>query len=162
MAVKKEIPKDGRPSKYNKDYTPKLAEAYAMTGLTDKEIASKLGITESTIHKWKLDHPEFSESLKKGKSNPDDVVEASLYKRAIGYENPNAVKIFMPAGSEKPVYAPYTEYYPPDVMAIIYWLNNRRPDRWRKNQDKDNTTKDDTISRLLLIAEKLTGTNADK
>ena len=52
-------------------------------------------------------------------------VERSLYERANGYSY-DAVKIFMPAGAKKPVYAPYIEHVPPDVTAAIFWLKNRR------------------------------------
>jgi hypothetical protein len=34
-----------------------------------------------------------------------------LYERANGYSY-DAVKIFMPAGAKKPVYAPYVEHVP--------------------------------------------------
>jgi hypothetical protein len=40
----------------------------------------------------------------------------------------DAVKIFMPAGAKKPVYAPYVEHVPPDVTAAIFWLKNRDPE----------------------------------
>jgi hypothetical protein len=60
-------------------------------------------------------------------------VERSLYERAVGY-NYEAVKIFMPAGREKPVYAPYIEHIPPDVTAGIFWLKNRDPQHWRDSQ----------------------------
>jgi len=46
----------------------------------------------------------------------DSRVERSLYERANGYSY-DAVKIFMPAGAQKPVYAPYVEHVPPDVGA---------------------------------------------
>ena len=29
----------------------------------------------------------------------------------------------------------YVEHYPPDTTALIYWLKNRRPDRWRDVQN---------------------------
>jgi hypothetical protein len=48
----------------------------------------------------------------------------------VGYTYP-AVKIFMPAGAKKPIYAPYEEHVPPDVTAGIFWSKNRRPDKWR-------------------------------
>ena len=132
----------GRPSKYSDQYHPLLAETLARLGLTDKQISEKLGISESTLNKWKHDHPVFSESLKNGKEEPDQLVEASLFKRATGYENDKAVKIFMPANAEAPVYAPYTEQIQPDVTACIFWLKNRRPDRWRDRQDLDVNIKD--------------------
>ena len=31
----------------------------------------------------------------------------------------------------KIIKVPYTQHVPPDVTAHIYWLKNRRPDRWR-------------------------------
>jgi hypothetical protein len=46
-------------------------------------------------------------------------MERSLYQRGLGYSY-DAVKIFMPAGSKKPVYAPYVEHVPPDTTAAIF------------------------------------------
>jgi hypothetical protein len=51
-------------------------------------------------------------------------VAEKLYHRACGYSR-EAVKIFMPAGAEAPIYAPYTEHYPPDTTAALRWLQNR-------------------------------------
>jgi hypothetical protein len=50
--------------------------------------------------------------------------------RANGYSY-DAVKIFMPAGAKKPIYARYREHVPPDVTACILWLKNRDPAHWR-------------------------------
>ena len=44
----------------------------------------------------------------------------------------------MPAGADKPVYAPYVEHVPPDVTACIFWLKNRDPQRWRDSQPTTN------------------------
>ena len=134
MAKQKES-KAGRPSKYNADFTPLLAETLASKGLTDKQISEKLGVSEVTLNAWKKEHPDFLKSLKKGKEAPDDLVESSLFKRAIGFDNDKAVKIFMPASATEPVYAPYTERVHPDVTACIFWLKNRRPDRWREKPE---------------------------
>jgi hypothetical protein len=49
---------------------------------------------------------DFLGSLKEGKEEADARVERSLYQRAVGYHY-DAVKIFMPAGAKKPIYAPY-------------------------------------------------------
>jgi hypothetical protein len=65
-------------------------------------------------------------------------VERSLYERAVGY-NYEATKIFMPAGRDKPVYAPYIEHVPPDVTAGIFWLKNRDPQNWRDQQNIEHT-----------------------
>ena len=50
--------------------------------------------------------------------------------RGVGYSY-DSVKIFMPAGAKKPVYAPYVEHVPPDTTAAIFWLKNRDPAHWR-------------------------------
>lgn len=125
----------GRPTKYDTKNTPKLAYAMALAGRTDKQIAEFLEVSESTLNNWKNEYPAFLESLKEGRKEPDDLVERSLFERAIGYVNRNAVKIFMPSNAAEPVYAPYTEYVVPDVTAQIFWLKNRRPGRWRDKQE---------------------------
>ena len=44
----------------------------------------------------------------------------------------------MPAGADKPVYAPYIEHVPPDVTACIFWLKNRDPQHWRDVQQMEH------------------------
>src|ERR1700704_6599650 len=46
-----------------------------------------------------------------------------------------AVKIFLPSGASEPVYAPYTQHYPPDTKAALRWLMNRQPALWRDRQE---------------------------
>jgi hypothetical protein len=45
----------------------------------------------------------------------------------------------MPAGASEPVYAPYTQHYPPDTKAALRWLMNRQPALWRDRQEVDVT-----------------------
>lgn len=61
-------------------------EGWARDGLTDKQIAYNIGITEQTLNNWKNSYPSFFESLKKGKEVVDRQVENALLKRALGYE----------------------------------------------------------------------------
>lgn len=141
-----------RPTKYNAILHPALAEAWAAAGRTEEEIAEKLGISSRTLSRWKDSHEEFCHALKAGKIEPDDKVERSLFERATGYNNPNAVKIFMPQGAVSPVYAPFTEHYPPDVTACIFWLKNRRPEKWREKQDVEHsgTVEISRIERVIV------------
>jgi hypothetical protein len=85
-------------------------------------------------------------------------VAESLYRRAIGYEH-SAVKIFMPAGATEPVYAPYTEHYPPDTAASFIWLKNRRKQDWRDKSELVVTH--DDLSKLsdAELAERLERTS---
>ena len=128
----------GRPSKYKPEYCLAV-EALARLGWTEDRMADKIGVALSTFALWKTNYKEFSDALKAGKEEPDQAVERSLFERATGYVNKNAVKIFMPANAEEPVYAPYEEHVAPDVTAQIFWLKNRRPDRWRDRQEVEHS-----------------------
>jgi hypothetical protein len=129
----------GRPSSYDSRLDDK-AYKLALLGCTDVEMADILGISEQTLNVWKHEHPEFSESIKRGKYDADANVADRLYQRAMGYSHP-AVKIFMPSGAEEPVYADYTEHYPPDTQAASLWLRNRQPEKWRDKTERESTVK---------------------
>ena len=144
----------GRPTKYDPKNTPKLAYAMALAGRTDAQIADFLEVSESTVNNWKIEHPEFLESLKAGKAEPDDQVEACLFARATGYDH-SAVKIFMPANADAPVYADYVEHYPPDVAACFIWLKNRRPDRWRDRVEHTGEGGDPIVLRIIKASESV-------
>ena len=62
-----------------------LVEGWARDGLTDEQIANNLGINVATLYRYKKQHSEFCESLKKGKEVIDFEVENALLKRALGY-----------------------------------------------------------------------------
>lgn len=130
----------GRPPKYNKDFHPKLAELLARDGLIDREIATELGICETTITNWKKEHPEFLASIKRGKDSQDDQVESALLKTAKGYEydaqKPITVSDGTGMGSHVEI-VNYKEKVTPNTTAMIFWLKNRRPDKWRDKQEID-------------------------
>ena len=123
----------GRPTVYRPEMAA-LAEKLCLLGATDAQLAEALDVCETTINTWKSAHPEFSEALKKGKARADAEVAASLFHRANGYSH-DAVKIVADARTGAEHIVPYTERYPPDTTACIFWLKNRRPDLWRDKHD---------------------------
>lgn len=141
----------GRPSKYKPEYCL-VVKYMAIQGLTDVQMAKELKVSEKSFNEWKKKYPEFLQSLKKGKEIPDDEVEKSLFNRATGYSH-DAVKIFMPAGAKEPVYAPYTERFPPDPTSMIFWLKNRRPDKWRDKRVEELELPPD--SGLIILKGKM-------
>ena len=85
--------------------------------------------------------PLMLRALKAGKQVADAKVEHSLYHRANG-DLHYAVKIITVSigdGCSEVVKVPYVEHYPPDTTACIFWLNNRRPDRWDANDRELNS-----------------------
>lgn len=136
-AIVEETDKGGRPTKYRPEYNAQASKLCAL-GATDADLADFFGVSVRTIDNWKVEHDGFLQSIKTAKEIADERVERSLYQRAVGYQT-DAVKIFMPAGSSEPVYAPYRENVPPDTTAAIFWLKNRKKEDWSDKTVQENT-----------------------
>lgn len=95
-----------------------------------------LGVTEATWNNWKKAHPDFLESLKRGKAESNLTVAKSLYHRAVGYSHPEE-KVFCHNGEI--ITYQTTKHYPPSEVAMIFWLKNRDPENWRDKQDIEHS-----------------------
>lgn len=137
-----------RPSKYKAEFA-KEASKLCKLGATDAQLADFFEVSVSTINLWKVQHKEFSESVKVPKAEADEKVEQSLYRRAMGYEH-DEVDIKVVAGAL--VQTPIRRYYPPDSTAMIFWLKNRKPGEWRDKQDVE-------LSGTLNWVEQLSAMN---
>lgn len=112
----------------------------ALYGMTESEMAKHLDIAESTFSKWKNDHPEFSEAIKKGKEDADCKVAAALYKRATGFtvrteKKKVEKKIINGVEREFGWHEVIETHYPPDVAACSIWLRNRSGGKWTNNPE---------------------------
>lgn len=136
-------------------YTKKLlkpARLAAEGGATDREIAEDFGISERTLNRWKSRHPDFAKALKLGKHAADARVEKSLYERALGYSY-DQERAFLPLGRREPVIVTVRQHVPGDVKAAMYWLKNRRPDKWRDKQEFE-VSGNDSLAETLEAARK--------
>jgi hypothetical protein len=109
-----------------------IIEKLCALGHIDFEIAGFFGISVPHLAKWKAMRPEIASALKAGKEIADERVERSLYSRATGYSY-EAVKIFNDKGAVTQV--PYVEHCPPDTVACIFWLKNRRTEFWKDKRE---------------------------
>lgn len=136
VTVKKKM---GRPSPFDSLDIEMVKRIYKQ-GLTDKQVAEVIGVTEQTITNWKKAYPDFFASLKEAKAFADKEVEASLYKRACGYmsqaevtkefmtdEDGNLIQVTKVVEKQKSV--------APDPTSMIFWLKNRQPEKWREKQE---------------------------
>ncbi|MCH5271590.1 MAG: helix-turn-helix domain-containing protein [Lachnospiraceae bacterium] len=136
-----------------------LIEAWARNGLTDEEIAKKMGITRSTLYEWKKKYPDISDALKKGKEIVDIQVENALLKRALGYEYEEISEEYGVDGNlvKRKV---TVKQVVPDTTAQIYWLKNRNPEQWR---DKPVSSKEDTIiENITALTDVLMNSRPDR
>ena len=107
-----------------------LIGGWARDGLTDEQIAHNMGISRSTLNEWKKKYPDISDTLKKGKDVVDIQVENALLKRALGYKYKETTKELTKSGFMMVTKEVIKEVVP-DTTAQIFWLKNRRPDKWR-------------------------------
>lgn len=108
-------------------------ESWARDGLTDKQIATNIGIGESTFTMWKKKYSSIVDALKKGKRPIDFEVENLLLKRARGYDYEESETYIKEVnGVQTKTIKKIKRHALPDVSAIIFWLKNRKPDAWRR------------------------------
>ena len=126
-------------------------QGWARDGLTDDQIAKNIGISLSTYYAWQNSYPEFSDAIKKGKAPVDYEIENALFKRAFGFEYEETITDIeeLADGKQKKHVRKIKKYCPPDTLAQIFWLKNRRPDRWRDKpieaEDKSTMEKLDAM-----------------
>ncbi len=82
-----------------------LLEGWARDGLTRERIAGQMGISIRTFYKWQKKYPQIAKAVRKGRETVDYQVEQALLDKALGG----------------------------DLKAQMYWLNNRRGDKWQAN-----------------------------
>lgn len=125
----------GRPTDFKPEYVEQ-ARKLCLLGATDQELADFFEVTARTIYRWKATQHAFCQALKAGKSEADDRVERSLFARATGYEH-DEVDIRVVNGVI--VQTTIRKFYPPDTVAGIFWLKNRRKEEWRDKIDHQHS-----------------------
>ena len=139
-----------------------LIKGWAMDGLTDIEIAARLGIHVSTYYRHKAKEEEFCEALKLTKEYADHEVEQALYKKALGYEYEENTLFNEKQndGSTKAQVRKVKKKAAPDTTAMIFWLKNRQPKKWRDKQEINldaniNQNTEVTIKELPKIKSRI-------
>lgn len=142
--------------KFSEWLTPEgllIIEGWARDGLIDEQIAKNIGISRSTLSVWKTKYPDISDALKKGKEVVDREVENALLKRALGYRytetTKEAVKDPETGEVKMTVTKEVTKQVSPDTTAQIFWLKNRKPDKWRDKQEYEDHTAIDKLDSIL-------------
>jgi hypothetical protein len=140
-----------------------LLRGFARDGFSDKEIAEKkIGVSVRTFTEWKARFPAIWSALKEGRLPADYAVEDSMHKSATGY----IVKLKKPIKlktkkqlkdkgtieEERIEYADEEIYIPPNVTAQIFWLKNRRRDKWRDKPEGTEALENPILQSLYDLA----------
>lgn len=133
------------------EYHVPWAHGLAMRGATMDEIASDMGVSARTLYRWQAKSAELRAALLDGREVADARVEDSLFRLAQGVTVTDTKTVTDAAGNlirEETV----TRELPPDVRACVFWLKNRRPDRWRDNPaPSDAEQQGERIRRTLAL-----------
>ena len=136
MAEVKEKNVGGRPTKYDEKYNEQ-AYKLCLLGANDKEMADFFQVDEATLNRWKIEYPEFRESLTRGKIGADANIAKSLYHRALGYSHKETITATFQGKITDTM--DVIKHYPPDTPAATLWLKNRQPKLWRDKQEIEHT-----------------------
>ena len=116
-------------------------------GMTEKDIAERMGVAESTLSKWKIGHPEFAAALVNGRAVPNQLVEGALFKRAIGYDVDEVTQQRDGEGNVTRTWL-HRKHISPDTGAIVFYLINRMSDVWRDKKEIAHTMGDDALEQF--------------
>lgn len=146
----------GRKGKYAEWLTPEgltTLTGWARDGLTDDNIAAKMGVCRTTLYDWYNRYPDILNAVKKGKEPVDTQVENALLKRALGYTDEETVTeiIELPGGKQRKQVRKIKKVFPPDVTAQIFWLKNRKPKQWRERVENSVNIDVEDLSPLVEL-----------
>lgn len=165
MANKKKTPAERKMFSRKSEWLtgPGIAvlEGLARDGLTQVQISERVGVTARTFRRWLHEEPQLKAAYQRGAVTADYEVEAALFKAARGF-NYTEDRV----GNDGEVHEVQLEQAP-NVSALIFWLKNRRPDKWSDRQDinakveqsgsltiKDNPYAELTTEELRRLAAK--------
>ena len=142
-----------------------LIQGWAREGLSDEQIAKNIGINPATLYKWVDKYGEIGKAIKKGKAPVDFEVENALLKSALGHyvtiKEPIKVKKEMQKPGVGKVVEEHIEfverqiYIPPNTVAQVFWLKNRKSDKWRDHPEIPISTA--AIEKLDAILAQIPG-----
>ena len=104
-----------------------LTYLYRDLSLTDEQVAEEIGITRKTLYNWKKKSKVIDQAIGLGKAYTDTLVENSLLQQALKG----------------------------NVTATIFWLQNRKPDKWRSQATIDKEMHKLELERKELENKKL-------
>jgi prepilin-type processing-associated H-X9-DG protein len=139
-----ESEKVGRKSLYEELEIEDKLEAirgWAMSGSTDKDIYTMLGVSKTVFYDWKKNRSEFKNALKKGKDIANGELQNSAYKQAMGYYQTvtEPVKVKRGQDWEEIEMVTYEKFIPANNTMNIFMLKNRMPEQYKDKQHTEHS-----------------------
>lgn len=151
---------NGLDKKWNSD-RPRQVFQLALLGATEEQICAVLGITQSTLNRWKDEKPGFLDKLYEGRMAADANVAEAFYQRCIGYEYTEEVVHIIHG---EPRVTVLRKKALPDTWAAMKWLGVRQKGLWSDIQRTESIHTNININKIdltglttqeLMLLEKL-------
>ncbi len=124
-----------------------LIRGWRRSGLSEAQIAEKIGIKQSTLKKWRRCNPKLEKAMQAKRDRVDIMVESALLKKALGYEATETKTVIKANGDEE--VTTMQKVVPPDYQAASLWLKNRCPDTWSDKPTKKQLGAEIKLDRIL-------------
>lgn len=134
-------------------------EGWARDGLTEEQIAANCGVNVKTLWDWKSKFDPICNAIKKGKEVVDYEVENALLKRALGYEYQEERVEHSDKDGYKVIQT--IKHVPGDTTAQIFWLKNRRPDKWRDRREASTFNEQEQADAVRVFLAAVTPREED-
>lgn len=162
-------------SMYERVVAPQIGRVaeWVRLGATEQEVADKLGVSCSSLRRYLSAgrdgderYTALSDAFDAAREEPDDEVEAALFKRATGYNVPvvkhyklRRVEYDEATGrkiseKEELVEVEETEHVPADTRAQIFWLINRRSERWQSSPERAAEDEGGGVIEIAAVTEE--------
>lgn len=150
-------------SKYETHILPYLdkIEEWVRQGVDQDTVAANLHVAPSTFKKYLAAgrggderYTDLSDRYTQACEEPDDNVEAALYKRACGFEYDETTieEKVTRDGIVVEVKKVVRKTVPPDPTSAMFWLTNRRPLIWKYKQT-EKAEEDDNETGVAILPE---------
>lgn len=137
-----------------------LIAGWRRWGITIEEIATKyIGISMTGFRNWCRESDELKRVLRQSQDVANMTAEESLLKRACGYDY--VEQTYDLIEGELRLAHEYHRHMPPDTKALLAWLYNRCPEKWRSVQEPLEQTKYTETIKNILVAMKQVATNGE-
>ena len=151
--------KTGRKNVYETTIKPRFDDIarWLQSGATEKQIASNLGVAESTWFKYKAAEQEFSEFLKNGRQKLVIELRGALVNRAMGFhyyeetevkELDKEINTLVTTKKER-----RKRYAAPDVAALNLCLKNYDKDNWSNDPRADDFKREELEMKKKALEE---------
>lgn len=139
-----------------------LIRGWRRNGLSIKDLVNQnIGVSMTAWYGWYRESEDLRKACTDGREVANYAVEDALFRRAVGYDYWEETWDLIEG--ELRLAHKYKRHVPPDTKAIMHWLFNRLPDRWRSIQEPLEATQyTETIKNILVAMKEVAQTGIEQ